>query len=95
MVYECCLPYRRQRSKLAPAGHHAPHPAYLHVLMGSGSWQGLQPKPQILSPRSCKQVMVDRKREAPAVFKHAGQYFMLTSGCQGWDPSASEVFVAR
>ena len=38
---------------------------------------------------------MDRKREAPAVFKHAGQYFMLTSGCQGWDPSASEVFVAR
>ena len=38
---------------------------------------------------------MDRKREAPAVFKHAGQYFMLTSGCQGWDASAMEAFVAR
>ena len=43
----------------------------------------------------CMQVFVDRKREAPAVFKHGAHYLMLTSGCQGWDPSAAEVFVAR
>ena len=42
-----------------------------------------------------RRVMVDRKREAPAIFKHRGWYLMLTSGCQGWDPSAAEVFVTR
>jgi beta-galactosidase len=26
-------------------------------------------------------------REAPAVFKHRGKYYMITSGCTGWDPN--------
>jgi len=38
---------------------------------------------------------VNRQREAPAVFYHAGKYFMLTSGCTGWAPNQAEVFVAR
>ncbi len=33
-------------------------------------------------------------REAPAVFKHAGKYFMITSGTTGWDPNAAEYAVA-
>jgi beta-xylosidase len=28
-------------------------------------------------------------REAPAVFKHAGMYYMITSGCTGWAPNAA------
>lgn len=39
-------------------------------------------------------VMVGMKREAPAVFKYGGTYFMLTSGCTGWDPNSAEVFYA-
>src|SRR6266545_723314 len=29
-------------------------------------------------------------REAPAIFKHKGQYHLITSGCTGWDPNAAE-----
>ncbi len=33
-------------------------------------------------------------REAPAVFKRNGKYYMITSGCTGWDPNAADVAVA-
>jgi hypothetical protein len=33
-------------------------------------------------------------REAPAVCKHQGRYYLLTSGCSGWDPNQAEVAVA-
>ena len=29
---------------------------------------------------------VKESREAPAVFKYNGKYYMLSSGCNGWDP---------
>jgi beta-glucanase (GH16 family) len=32
--------------------------------------------------------------EAPAIFKKDGQYFMITSGCTGWDPNAARLFTA-
>lgn len=37
---------------------------------------------------------IDCKREAPAVFKRGGKYYVLTSGCTGWDPNQAEVAVA-
>jgi Beta-xylosidase len=33
-------------------------------------------------------------REAPAVFKHNKKYYMLTSGCTGWDPNQARLAVA-
>ncbi len=33
-------------------------------------------------------------REAPAVFKYDGKYYMLSSGCTGWDPNRAELAVA-
>lgn len=32
--------------------------------------------------------------EAPAIFKKDGRYFMITSGCTGWDPNAARLHVA-
>ncbi len=32
--------------------------------------------------------------EAPAVFKKDGRYFMITSGCTGWDPNAARLLTA-
>lgn len=32
--------------------------------------------------------------EAPAVFKRNGTYWMITSGCTGWDPNAARMFSA-
>jgi beta-galactosidase len=37
---------------------------------------------------------VDQSREAPAVFKRAGTYYMVTSGCTGWAPNATLYAVA-
>lgn len=33
-------------------------------------------------------------REAPAVFKYQGKYYLLSSGCSGWDPNIAEMAVA-
>ena len=37
---------------------------------------------------------VKESREAPAVFKYNGKYYMLSSGCTGWDPNIAEIAVA-
>lgn len=34
---------------------------------------------------------VGMAREAPAVFKYNGDYYMLSSGCTGWDPNQAEL----
>nr|CAD1832419.1 unnamed protein product [Ananas comosus var. bracteatus] len=36
--------------------------------------------------REMKRVLVKKHREAPAVFKYEGTYYMITSGCSGWAP---------
>lgn len=35
-----------------------------------------------------------RFHEAPALFKHAGHYWIITSGCTGWAPNAARLSVA-
>jgi hypothetical protein len=35
-----------------------------------------------------------RNREAPVLFKHERQYFLVSSGCTGWDPNEAEYAVA-
>lgn len=37
---------------------------------------------------------IGMSREAPAVFKHDGKYYLLSSGCTGWDPNQAELAVA-
>lgn len=32
--------------------------------------------------------------EAPAIFKKEGRYYMITSGCTGWEPNAARLMVA-
>ncbi|MGF7146356.1 hypothetical protein HNQ56_004823 [Anaerotaenia torta] len=34
------------------------------------------------------------QREAPAMFKKDGRYYMMTSGCTGWAPNPSKMFMA-
>jgi hypothetical protein len=33
--------------------------------------------------------------EAPAIFKHNNKYYMITSGCTGWDPNAARLLVSN
>ncbi len=37
---------------------------------------------------------IGMSREAPAVFKRDGKYYMLSSGCTAWDPNKAELAVA-
>lgn len=37
---------------------------------------------------------IDKSREAPAVFKRNGKYYILSSGCTAWDPNQAEYAVA-
>jgi len=34
-----------------------------------------------------KRIFIDKSREAPALFKHNGKYYLITSGCTGWSPN--------
>lgn len=38
---------------------------------------------------------VDQSREAPAVFKRNGKYYIISSGCTGWDPNRAELAMAE
>lgn len=40
-------------------------------------------------------ILIGRATEAPAVFKHAGKYYLIGSGCTGWDPNAARSAVAE
>lgn len=39
-------------------------------------------------------IFIGESREAPAIFKHKGKYYALTSGCSGWDPNEAQIAVA-
>lgn len=41
-----------------------------------------------------RRVLPGGHNEAPAIFKKDGKYYMITSGCTGWDPNAARLSVA-
>lgn len=41
-----------------------------------------------------KRILINQHREAPALFKHRGKYYLLTSDCTGWSPNAATYAVA-
>ncbi|KAE9607809.1 hypothetical protein Lal_00040017 [Lupinus albus] len=42
-----------------------------------------------------RRILVGQRREAPALFKHQGTYYMITSGCTGWAPNAALAHAAE
>lgn len=42
-----------------------------------------------------RRILVGQHREAPAVFKHQGTYYMITSGCTGWAPNEALAHAAE
>ena len=42
----------------------------------------------------CTRSFAGKFREAPAVFKRDGKYYLITSGCSAWDPNEAEYAVA-
>jgi hypothetical protein len=48
-----------------------------------------------LSPTTTEaKAFVNASREAPAVFKRQGKYYIISSGCTGWDPNQAQIAVA-
>ncbi len=44
-----------------------------------------------LSPTTQDSLLFRRQREAPALFKNAGLYYLITSGCTGWAPNQASL----
>lgn len=42
-----------------------------------------------------KMILTEQEREAPAVCVHNGVYYMVTSGCTGWDPNNALFAISR
>jgi beta-xylosidase len=38
--------------------------------------------------------LIGQHREAPTIFKHHGLYYLITSGCTGWDPNEAQYATA-
>jgi len=51
--------------------------------------------PDYLKPSGTyARILPGKSNEAPAVFKHGGKYFLISSGCTGWKPNAARCAVA-
>ncbi|XP_023007054.1 uncharacterized protein LOC111499658 [Cucurbita maxima] len=42
-----------------------------------------------------RRILIGQHREAPALFKHQGTYYMITSGCTGWAPNEALTHAAE
>lgn len=47
------------------------------------------PEEPAIEGQTWARIFVRQMREAPAPFKHEGRYYVITSGCTGWDPNAA------
>jgi hypothetical protein len=46
------------------------------------------------STKTFSRILIGRRREAPALFKNDGKYYLITSSCTGWSPNAATYAVA-
>jgi len=44
--------------------------------------------------KTYSRILINRRREAPAMFKDKGRYYLITSSCTGWSPNAASYSVA-
>ena len=44
--------------------------------------------------KTYSRILINKKREAPALFKNNGKYYLITSLCTGWSPNAAMYAVA-
>ncbi|GGF38301.1 glycoside hydrolase family 43 protein [Echinicola rosea] len=66
--------------------HSAEENLTLHISELTDDYLGFTGKWAVMEPAG--------HNEAPALFKKDGKYYMITSGCTGWDPNAARSFVA-
>jgi hypothetical protein len=64
----------------------------MHVVRLNDEWTG--PQQPMVEGQTWARVLVRKMREAPAPFKHNGKYYLITSGCTGWNPNPADLAVA-
>jgi beta-xylosidase len=63
----------------------------MHIALLTDDYQGVRPPVQ---GKTWNRILVEEHREAPAIFKHAGSYYLITSGCKGWQPTEARLSVS-
>lgn len=66
--------------------------ATLYIVRLNDEFTG--PQTPAVEGETWARVLVGKMREAPAPFKYAGRFYLITSGCTGWTPNAAEYAVA-
>ncbi|MDB5261505.1 MAG: beta-glucanase, partial [Adhaeribacter sp.] len=66
--------------------HAAEENLTLHISELTDDYIGFTGKWMVVAPAG--------HNEAPAICKYKGKYYLITSGCTGWDPNAARSFVA-
>ncbi|HWQ93707.1 MAG TPA: glycoside hydrolase family 43 protein [Clostridia bacterium] len=67
--------------------------ATLYVVRLNAQFTG--PELPAIENQTWARVLVGRMREAPAPFKYQGRYYLITSGCTGWDSNPADYAVAE
>jgi len=52
------------------------------------------PETPMAQDKTWARILVRKMREAPAPFKFQNRYYLITSGCTGWNPNAADYAVA-
>lgn len=66
--------------------------ATMYVVRLNADFTG--PEEPAVEGQTWARILIQQKREAPAVFKHEGRYYLITSGCTGWKPNPASYAVA-
>ncbi|MEN8253841.1 MAG: glycoside hydrolase family 43 protein [Verrucomicrobiota bacterium] len=64
----------------------------MHIAQLTDDYCGVR-KP--VADKTWNRILIDEHREAPAMFKHSGKYYLITSGCSGWMPNAARLSAAE
>jgi beta-galactosidase len=51
--------------------------------------------PDYLSPTTKDSLICSDHREAPAIFEHDKNYYLVTSACTGWAPNEANLYVSK
>ncbi len=52
------------------------------------------PEMPMVQDKTWARILIRKMREAPAPFKYGSRYYLITSGCTGWNPNAADCAVA-
>lgn len=64
----------------------------IYVVRLNAEWTGPETPP--VEGSTWARILRGKMREAPALFKHSGRYYLITSGCTGWRPNPADCAVA-